>query len=53
MLVLLALPTGSLFLLLEGYLPEGLASVGLALAGGYLGGRFGERFGQGRAQPDR
>ncbi len=53
MLVPLALPTGPFFLLLEGYLLEGLASVGLAVAGGYLGGRFGERFGHGRAQPDR
>lgn len=53
MLVPLALPTGPFFLLLEGYFFEGLASVGLALAGGYLGGRFGERFGRGRAQPER
>lgn len=53
MLVPLALPTGPFFLLLEGHSLEGLASVGLAVAGGYLGGRFGERFGHGRAQPDR
>jgi hypothetical protein len=53
MLVPLALPTGPFFLLLEGYFLEGLAAVGLAVAGGYLGGRFGERFGHGRAQPDR
>jgi hypothetical protein len=53
MLVPLALPTGPFYLLLEGYFFEGLASVGLALAGGYLGGRFGEHFGRGRAQPER
>src|SRR5215217_9589906 len=53
MLVPLALPTGPFFLLLEGYFLEGLAAVGLALAGGYLGGRLGERFGHGRAQPER
>jgi hypothetical protein len=47
MLVPLALLTGSF--LLEGYFLEGLASVGLALAGGYLGGRVGERFGRERA----
>lgn len=53
MLVPLALPTGPLFLLLGGCFLEGLSSAGLALAGGYLGGRFGERFGQERTQPDR
>jgi len=53
MLVPLALPTGPFFLLLEGYFLEGLAAVGLAVAGGYLGGRLGERFGHGRAQPER
>jgi len=37
MLVPLALPTGPFFLLLEGYFLEGLAAVGIALAGGYLG----------------
>src|SRR5215211_2239914 len=53
MLVPLALPTGPFFLLLEGYFLEGLAAVGLAVAGGYLGGKLGERFGHGRAQPER
>jgi hypothetical protein len=53
MLVPLALPTGPIFLILEGHLLEGLASVGLALSGGYLGGSLGERFGRERTQPER
>ena len=53
MLVPLAFPTGPFFLLLEGYFLEGLAAVGLAVAGGYLGGKFGEHSGHGRAQLDR